>query len=212
MPLTLSPPPETPIEPVTDVLHGVPITDPYRWLEDQNSPRTREWLEEQTAYTRSYLDAIPGRERIRKRVDELLAVEIVSEPWKVGSRHFYLKRKAHQEQAVIMMREGDTGEEVVLVNPAKRGEGSTTAVTILNISNDANLLAYGVRHGGEDWQSAEFFDVGTRQVLADRLPVGSGPALVFSPSGRGFYYSHEPIDSVRCHYRAVFWHQFGSRP
>jgi len=197
---------------VTDVLHGVPITDPYRWLEDQNSPRTREWLEEQTAYTRSYLDAIPGRERIRKRVDELLAVEIVSEPWKVGSRHFYLKRKAHQEQAVIMMREGDTGEEVVLVNPAKRGEGSTTAVTILNISNDANLLAYGVRHGGEDWQSAEFFDVGTRQVLADRLPVGSGPALVFSPSGRGFYYSHEPIDSVRCHYRAVFWHQFGSRP
>jgi len=62
MPLTLNPPPSTPIEPVTDVLHGVPITDPYRWLEDQNSPRTRQWLKDQATYTRAYLDAIPGRE------------------------------------------------------------------------------------------------------------------------------------------------------
>src|SRR5258708_8474652 len=70
--LATNPPPFTPPEPVTEILHGVPITDPYRWLEDQNSPRTRKWLEEQTAYTRAYLDAIPGRKRIRKRVEELL--------------------------------------------------------------------------------------------------------------------------------------------
>src|SRR5207253_2501613 len=62
--------PATPIEPVTEVLHGVEITDPYRWLEDQNSPRTRKWIEEQSAYTRAYFDAIPGRDRIRKRVEE----------------------------------------------------------------------------------------------------------------------------------------------
>src|SRR5216683_8269299 len=107
MPLTLNPPPPTPVEPVTEILHGVSITDPYRWLEDPNSPRTRKWLEEQHAYTRAYLDAIPGRDRIRERVEELLAVELVSEPWKVGNRYFYLKRSPHQEQAVIMMREGD---------------------------------------------------------------------------------------------------------
>src|SRR5260370_8455037 len=73
MPLVLEPPPFTPVEPITEVLHGVEITDPYRWLEDQNSPRTRKWIEEQTAYTRAYLDAIPGRETIRNRSDDFLS-------------------------------------------------------------------------------------------------------------------------------------------
>jgi len=65
-------PPYSSVEPVTEVLHGVPVTDPYRWLEDQESPRTREWLAAQTQYARAYLDAIPGRERIRERIRDLL--------------------------------------------------------------------------------------------------------------------------------------------
>src|SRR5258708_14158590 len=127
MPLPLSPPPPTPVEPVTDVLHGVLITDPYRWLEDQNSPRTRKWLEEQTAYTRAYLDAIPGRDRIRKRVKELVDVQVVSEPWKVGSRYFFLKRARHQEQPVIMMPDDAMGEDIPLVDPADRNNDGTVA-------------------------------------------------------------------------------------
>src|SRR5216684_111002 len=104
--MTHSPPP-TPAEPATEILHGVPITDSYRWLEDQNSTRTRKWLETQNAYTRTSLDSIPGRERIRKRVEELLAVEVVSEPWKIGNRYFYLKRTTGREQSAIMMRDGE---------------------------------------------------------------------------------------------------------
>jgi len=90
---TVDTPPPTTVEPVTEVLHGLEITDPYRWLEDQNSPRTRKWLEEQAAYTRSYFASIPDRERIRTRVRELLAMkEIISEPWNVGDSYFFLKR------------------------------------------------------------------------------------------------------------------------
>ena len=70
----LTPPPSTAAEPVTETLHGVLITDPFRWLEDQNSPRTRQWIEEQIRYARTYLDGLPGRERIRERIRELLAV------------------------------------------------------------------------------------------------------------------------------------------
>src|SRR5882757_8896525 len=92
MTLTLAPPPETPVEPVTEVLHGVSVTDPYRWLEDQNSPRTRNWLGEQSIYTHKYFDAISGRNRIRTRVRELLSVPSATEPWKVGDQYFYLKR------------------------------------------------------------------------------------------------------------------------
>lgn len=84
-------PPPTPVEPVTEILHSIEITDPYRWLEDQNSPRTRKWLEEQDTYTRSYFDAIPERQRIRERVAELLLLkETISEPWNVGERYFFL--------------------------------------------------------------------------------------------------------------------------
>src|ERR1700722_9796270 len=72
--LTLSLPP-SPIEPVTEVLHGVPVVDPYRWLEDQNAPRTQKWIDAQTRYARAHLDSIPGRERIRERIREFLAIE-----------------------------------------------------------------------------------------------------------------------------------------
>src|SRR5437764_15084778 len=98
MPLVVSPAPPTPVEPVTEILHGVPITDPYRWLEDQDSPRTRNWIAAQLRYTRSYLDFIPGRELIRERIRELLDVETYDSVQKVGSRYFFRKRVPGQEQ------------------------------------------------------------------------------------------------------------------
>ncbi|SRR6266404_1208109 len=210
MPLTLNPPPPTPIEPVTEVLHGVPVTDPYRWLEDHDSPRTRKWLEKQTGYTRGYLDAIPGRERIRRRVEALLTVEIITAPLKVGHRYFFLKRTPLQEQPVLTMREGLSGEDITLVDPAERGEGDATSVDILRISSDGKLLAYSIRSGGEDSPSIEILDVDRRMPLPDRLPRGLCGGLAFSPDGHGFYYSHNPLEGKRPHYRTVCWHAFGA--
>src|SRR6267142_6585400 len=207
---TISPPPLSPTEPVTEILHGVAVTDPYRWLEDQNSERTRRWLEEQTAYARTYFEALPGRDRIRKRVEELLAVESISEPWKVGNDYFYLKRAAHSQQPAIMMREGETGKEVVLVDPVKRDETATSAVRILDISRRGHLMAYGISHGGAPFHAAEFLDLKWKQVLPDRVPRGAGYGLVISSDERGFYYSHEIAGPCRPFYRAVYWHEFGS--
>src|SRR6266446_4724625 len=136
MPLTINPPPPTPVEPVTEMLHGVPVTDPYRWLEEQNSLQTRRWLEEQSSYTRSYLDALPGRGRIRNRVSELLSIPPVAELWNVGDRYFFLRRHENKEQPVIVMKNGLFGEETVLVDPASRASGTTTAVSVVAISQD----------------------------------------------------------------------------
>ena len=92
---------------------------------------TRAWLEEQTAYTRAYLDAIPSRELIRGQVKELLAIKgIISEPWNVGERYFFLKRQNVGEQPVIVMRDGLFGLETVLIDPALRANGHSTAVAI----------------------------------------------------------------------------------
>ena len=204
-------PPPTPVEPVTEIIHGVEITDPYRWLEEQHSPRTRKWLEEQAAYTRAYFGAIPNRELIRARVRELLAFkEIISEPWNVGECYFFLKRQQHRDQPVIVMREGLFGQESVLVDPAKRGSGISTAVSIVALSENGRFLAYSVRQGGTDHSSLEILDVERRTVLPDRLPEGFCTGLVFGSDSTGFYYSHRELHDPRPNYRAAFWHRFGT--
>src|SRR5260370_18380238 len=101
----LEAPPPAIIEFVTDVLHGVQITDQYAWLEDQASPRTREWLIGQAAYARSYLGTIPGRVQVRKRIMELLPINAFDSPRKVANRVFFMKREASDQQPVIAMRE-----------------------------------------------------------------------------------------------------------
>jgi prolyl oligopeptidase len=204
-------PPPTRFEPVTEILHGVEITDPYRWLENQNSPRTRKWLEEQSAYTRAYFAEIPEREAIRTRVRELLGLkEVISEPWKIGDRYFFLKRQEDREQPVIIMRDGLFGPETVLVDPAQRGSGNSVAVSIATISADGRFLAYVVRQGGTDHSSLEILDIERGTVLPDRLPEGFCTGFVLAPDGSGFYYSHRELQDPHPNYRAAFWHSFGT--
>ena len=211
MPPVVAAPPPTPLDPVTETLHGVEITDPYRWLEDQNSPRTRIWLEEQTAYTRAYVDTIPGREQIREHVRELMAFkEVISEPWNVGDRYFFLKRQEDKEQPVIVMRNGLFGQETVLVDPALRAAGNSTAVSIVAISHDARFLAYSVRQGGTDHSALEILDIERKIVFPDHLGEGFCTGIAFAADGSGFHYCHRALNSPRQNYRAVFWHQFGT--
>ena len=204
-------PPPTSVEPVTEILHGIEITDPYRWLEDQNSPRTRKWIDEQTAYTREYFASVPEREAIRTRVTELLSLkEVISEPWNVGDRYFFLKRDKGSEQPVIVMRDGLFGQETVLVDPVKRGSGISTALSIVAISENGRFLAYSVRQGGTDHASLEIIDVERDIVLPDHLPEGFCTGFVFAPDGTGFYYSHRELHDSRPNYRAALWHRFGT--
>jgi prolyl oligopeptidase len=211
MPPAVVAPPPTQTEPVTETLHGVEVTDPYRWLEDQNSPRTRAWIEEQTAYTRAYLEAIPGRDQIRERVRKLLAVKgVISEPWNVGDRFFFLKRQEQREQPVIVTRIGWFGEETVLVDPALRATGVYTTVSIGAVSDDCRFLAYLVRQGGTDHSSLEILDLKRNVVLPDRLPEGFCTGFAFAPDASGFYYSHREVRDQHPNYRAIYWHSLGT--
>jgi prolyl oligopeptidase len=207
----VDPPPATPVEAVTEVLHGVEITDPYRWLEDQNSARTRQWIGEQAAYTRAYLDAIPARDLIRERAEELLTgKEVFSDPWKVGNRYFFLKRQQNNEQHSIVVREGLRGEDRILVNLKARAMGPATAVSIAAISQDGRFLAYSVRQGGTDHAALEILDVDKSVVIPDRLSDGFCNGLAFAPDASGFYYAHREAHDPRPDYRAAFWHRLGT--
>jgi len=205
----MMPPHSTP-EPVTDVFHGVPVTDPYRWLEDQDSLRTRTWIEEQTSYARAYLDSIPGREHIRERVREFLAVETYDSLQKAGSRYFFRKRLPDQEQPCICMREGADGEDQLLIDPAERGTGKYTAVKPLRVSPDGRLLLYEVKEGGERTGTFELLEIETRKRLPDLLSRGYLRGFAFAPDSRSFYYVHEALDAKRPFYRAAYEHVLGT--
>jgi prolyl oligopeptidase len=206
----LNPPPLSEQEPVTEILHGVPVTDAYRWLEDQDSPRTRLWIEEQTRYARNYLHAIRGREPIRRRIREFLAVEAHDSLQKVGNRYFFRKRLPHQEQPRIYMRNGADGEDVLLIDPLERGTGSHTAVKPLRISPGGRLLLYEVKEGGERTGTFELLDIDTRKRLPDLLPRGYLRGFAFAPDGNCFYYVHEAADAKRPFYRAAYHHVLGT--
>jgi len=203
-------PPFSKQEPVTEILHGVAVTDPYRWLEDQDSPRTRVWIEEQTRYARNYLHAFPGRELIRRRIREFLAVETHDSLQKVGNRYFFRKRLPEQEQACIYMREDADSEDLLLIDPLGRGTGSHTAVKPLRISPDGRLLLYEVKEGGERTGTFELLDIDTRKRLSDFLPRGYLRGFAFAPDGKCFYYVHEAVDAKRPFYRAAYHHVVGT--
>jgi prolyl oligopeptidase len=206
----ISAPPFSVTEPVTEIFHGVPVADPYRWLEDQNSPRTRRWIEEQTEYARAYLDNIPGRECIRKRIREFLAVETYDSLQRVGVRYFFRKRLPNQEQPSIYMRDGADGEDELLLDPADRKTGKYTAVKPLRVSPDGRLLLYEVKEGGERTGTFECLDIENRKTLADILPRGYLRGFVFAPDGKSFYYAHEPVDAKRPFFRAAYHHLVGT--
>jgi len=206
MPALTLPPPLTPIEPVTEILHGVSVTDPYRWLEDQNSPRTRSWIKQQTEYARAYLDRIPARERIRRRVREFLAIETYDSLQKSGTRYFFRKRLPEQEQPCIYMREGADGRDQPLVDPAERGTGNHTAVRPIRVSQNGKLLLYEVKEGGERTGTFELLDTEQRRTLPDVLPRGYLRGFAFSPDEKSFCYVHEALGSPRPFYRAAYRH------
>lgn len=210
MPALMEPPPYSQVEAVTEVLHGVPVTDPYRWLEDQDSARTREWLSAQTRYARAYLDSIPGRDRIRNRICQLLDVETYDSLQKVGSRYFFRKRVAGQEQFCICLRGGEKGQDEVLIDPALRGTGPHTAVKPLCVSLDGRLLLYEVKQGGERTGTFELLDIHTREILPDALPRGYLRGFAFAPDSSAFYYVHEAVDAREPHARTAYKHVLGT--
>ncbi len=186
------------------------MADPYRWLEHGDTPRTRQWLADQDRLWRAYLEETPGRDRIRKRISELLSVETCEVPKIAGERQFFRKRAADQEQPCIYMREGDTGEDILLVDPTAHDK--FTAVNIGAISKGGKLLAYEVKHGGEHSCCIEILDVDRREILPDKLPCGHRRVFFFASDNRSFFYIHEFLDSSPPLEHALFEHTLGTDP
>jgi prolyl oligopeptidase len=196
-------PPTTRRDNVRETLHGVVIADPYRWLEDQNSAETRAWIAAQNRYTRSVLDPLPGRQRLRERLTELLRVEETGMPIERGGRYFFLRRSPGQDQAVLSMRSGHNGRDEVLVDPNLLSPDHSVSVALLDVSQDGKLLAYGVRRGGEDETTVTLYNVDRRMNAHDGLPRGRYSGVSIAPGGRAIYYSRLEPEGARVYVHAI---------
>jgi prolyl oligopeptidase len=200
-----------------ELLHGEPIPDPYRWLENGDDPRTQAWTAGQNALTEGLLGAVPGRERIRARLDELLSIGALSAPEPVRGRYFYQRRDGRQNQPVLYVREGLAGEDRVLLDPNRLDPNGTTALDWFYPSEDGRLLAYGLSEDGSEQSVLHVLEVESGALRPDRIPRTRSADLAWLPDGTGFYYTRYPgpgeVPEGEEHYhRAVFFHRLGTEP
>jgi prolyl oligopeptidase len=198
-------PPPTAAHPVTDTLHGTAITDNYRWLEDQNSPETRAWLDAQIQYTQAFLSRIPVREKVKQRLEQLSRIDSYGYPTERQGRYFFSRRLASENRASICMRNGLDGKEEVLVNPADIAKDESTTVFMAKVTRDGKLLTYGIRHGGEDEEEFRILNLETRQLLADSLPRARYFGMSIKEDHSGIFYSRYTTTTGS----RVFYHAMG---
>ena len=203
--VTVPPPPPTEVREVVDTLHGVDMPDPYRWLEDQDAPETRAWIDVQNAHTDTVLGALPGRDRLREVAAAVLERDAVGLPHERGGRYFYSRRGADRNLAVLYVRDGLDGAERVLIDPHPMSPDHTTSVELRDISDDGGQVAYAVREGGVDEVSIRVRRVDTGEELGDVLPPARYGEVTLAPDGGGLYYERYGDVTPR-----VMHHAFGT--
>ena len=190
--------PQTQIVPVTDTLHGEPVSDNYRWLEGDNSdpaemgkvtPEVAAWTDEQNAYTREVLDALPGRAAVEAALRPLMEIGAVSAPGVRGNRWFFSKREGTQNQPVYYWREGATGDDRVLVDPAQLDPSGLTTIEWVSPSHDGTLVAYGIYRAGDENTTLHVVHTATGAPTGLEIP-DKVQAPHWLPDNSGFVYQN----------------------
>lgn len=199
-----------------DVLHGVSVPDPYRWLEDSDSPETRAWIEAQNRLSAAYLESVPGRDRIGARLTELWDYERYSVPLVRAGRYFFTLNDGLQNHAVLYVTDGPGGTPRAVLDPNTFSADGTVALTGWEPSEDATLVAYGTSSGGSDWEEWHVREVATGRDLPDRLEWVKFSNAAWTPDGKGFFYSRydapapgEALEAANYHQK-LYHHRLGT--
>jgi prolyl oligopeptidase len=208
-----------PIAPQVDRIddyHGTQVSDAYRILEDPEADETKAWVEAENQVTFAYLDRIPNRDRIKQRLTQLWDYEKYSIPFKEGNRYFYFKNDGLQNQSVIYTLTSLDGEPRLLLDPNTLSPDGTVALSGLEISNNGNLMAYGLSTSGSDWQEWKVRDVETGKDLSDSLQWIKFSGASWTHDDRGFFYSRydEPNQTTQFedvnYFQKLYYHRLGT--
>ena len=186
--------PDTKKGDVVEDYHGTKVADPYRWLEDdvRKSKDVADWVEAENKVTNAFLESIPEREAIKKRITDIFNYEKISAPFKINNRYFFFKNDGLQNQNVLYVQDTLDGEAKMLIDPNAWTKDGTVALSGLEVSDDAKLIAYGTAESGSDWNVWKVLDVATGKVLSDELKWVKFSNTSWTKDNKGFYYSRFP--------------------
>lgn len=199
-------PPTTKVEQVDDY-HGTLVSDPFRWLEDTDSAETKAWIEAQNTVTFEYLESIPARQEIRERMTQLWDFPKASAPVRRGDRYFQLCNTGLQNQDVLYISEGLTGEPCILLDPNTLSEDGTVALNTWEVSKDGRWLAYAISASGSDWLIWRVRDVSSGEDLVDEIEWSKFSGAAWRADGSGFYYSRYDPPAPGDDYTGVNYNQ-----
>ncbi|GAB4037870.1 prolyl oligopeptidase family serine peptidase [Spirosoma gilvum] len=173
-----------------DNYHGTQVADPYRWLEDDRSAETAEWVKAENKVTFDYLSQIPYRKQLQNRLEEVYNYPKYSAPSRKGQWFYFSKNDGLQNQAVLYRQKGLDGKPELVLDPNKLSADGTTRLGAFSLSKDGNYAVVGLSKGGSDWQEYQIMDLATKQYLPEKIEwvKVSGAAW----QGDGFYYSRYP--------------------
>ena len=183
---------------VVETMHGVEVTDPYRWLEGdvRSHDDVSDWVDAQNVVTQAHLQSIPQRQAIRDRIEQLWNYERTSAPFRVGSRYYFTRNDGLQNQAVWYVQNSLDAQPRVLLDPNTWSSDGTVALHGTGFSRDGRYLAYGISKGGSDWVTWKIRDLDTNTDLPESIEWSKFSGASWMPDGSGFYYSRyaQPTD------------------
>lgn len=177
---------------VTETIHGKPIVDPYRWLEDERAPEVIAWMNAQDEFARGELAALPHRDQLEQRIRQLFYFDSMTAPIHRGGRYFYTRKHADREKSIVYWKQGDTGTENVLFDPNRWSDDGSKGLHGWYPSYDGKFVAYQVSEHNSDETEMHIFDVDKGQDLPDVLAGTKYAAASWTPDGSGFYYTYVP--------------------
>lgn len=208
--------PAAPTADVVEEYHGTKVPDPYRPLEDPDSDVTRAWVEAQNKITFAFLEQIPAREPLKKRLTKLWDFEKIGVPFEDGGRYFYLRNSGLQNQAVLFTAESLEGQPRELLDPNKLSAEGTVALSGLSISEDGTKLAYALADAGSDWITWHVRDVATGKDTGDLVRWSKFSGASWTKDGKGFFYGRypEPKDGedlrASNYFQKLYFHKLGT--
>lgn len=211
----ITPPPKAKVEIVVDDYHGQKVADPYRWLEDAHSAETQQFVAEQNAYSQQLLDTIPGRDKLRTRLEQLLSIGRIEAPEPAGNYYFYEKREGQQNQPIIYVREGLNGKDRSLVDVNSLAPDGTIALDWWYPSHDGKYVAYGTSPNGSEISTLQIIETATGKLLPEKIWRTRAASMAWLPDNSGFYYTRYPRPGdvpagQEMYNRHVFFHKLGS--
>lgn len=199
---------------VVDDYFGTKVADPYRWLEDDNSEETADWVKRQNDLTFGYLETLPQRDKIRERLEKLYNYERFGTPFKKGGKFFFYKNDGMQDQSVLYMQDSLEAEPKVLIDPNTLSEDGTVALGGTSVSKDGKYMAYQLAASGSDWNEIHIRDLDSGNELEEVIEWVKFSGV--SWKGNGFFYSRydAPAEgeaySGKNEFHKVYYHELGT--